>query len=66
MFPDTSQSWHWQAGFHDEIIRDHRQRSAAIGYVLGNGVKHGCAKEIHEWPWSSLHFPDMVDPLDVW
>ncbi len=56
----------WQAGFHDERIRDAVQRSAAIGYVQGNGMKHGLAKEVMDYPWTSLHFSSRVDPLDVW
>jgi len=56
----------WQQGFHDEGIRDSAQRSAAIGYVQGNAMKHGLVKEITDWPWTSLHFPSFIDPMEVW
>ena len=56
----------WQSGFYDEWIRDERQLSAAIAYVQGNGMKHGLAREIEEWPWSSLHYQELMDPLDIW
>jgi putative transposase len=56
----------WQNGFHDELIRDGRQRSAALSYVHGNAVKHGFVTEIPDWPWTSLHFQDRVDPMEVW
>ena len=56
----------WQAGFYDERIRNENQLSAAMAYVQGNGMKHGFAREIMDWPWTSLHFPTTVDPLDFW
>jgi hypothetical protein len=59
-------SFRWQSGFYDEWIRDERQQSAAIAYVQGNGMKHGLVKEIMDWPWSSLHYPERMDPLELW
>ncbi len=56
----------WQKSFHDERIRDARQCSTAFGYIQGNGMKHGLVAEIEDWPWSSLHFPEIIDPCDVW
>lgn len=56
----------WQSGFYDEWIRDERQQTAAIAYVQGNGMKHGLVKEIMDWPWSSLHYPERMDPLELW
>lgn len=56
----------WQQGFHDERIRDDAQRSAVVAYVQGNGMKHGLVKEIMDWPWTSLHFPSHVNPMDIW
>lgn len=65
-FPESAGSFRWQEGFYDELIRDERQQSAAIAYVHGNGAKHGLAKEIEDWPWSSLRFQKLMDPLDLW
>lgn len=56
----------WQENFYDERIRDEKQRSAAVAYVQGNGMKHHLVKEVLDWPWSSLHFPSSLDPMDLW
>lgn len=56
----------WQNGFYDELIRDGRQRSAALSYVHGNAVKHGLVTEILEWPWTSLHYQNRLDSMEVW
>ncbi len=56
----------WQKGYHDELIRDGTQRSAALAYVHGNAMKHGLVTEIPDWPWTSLHYRNRVDPMEVW
>ncbi len=56
----------WQAGFFDERIRDSKQRSAVIGYVHGNAMKHGLVREILHWPWTSLRHASILDPLEFW
>ncbi|MEQ1849245.1 MAG: transposase [Candidatus Peribacteraceae bacterium] len=56
----------WQKSFHDERIRDSRQRSTVIGYVQYNAVHHRLVKDITDWPWTSLHCPDVLDPMEVW
>ena len=56
----------WQSGFHDERIRDKAQISKAVAYVQGNGMKHGLAKEVADYPWTSLHFPSVLDPFESW
>lgn len=56
----------WQVGFYDERIRDGAQRSTAMAYVLGNGMKHGLVDEVTKWPWTSLHYPEAVDLLETW
>jgi putative transposase len=56
----------WQNGFHDERIRDSRQRSETLGYVHGNAMKHGFVTDILDWPWTSLHFPHLLDPMETW
>jgi REP element-mobilizing transposase RayT len=56
----------WQKGYYDERIRDGRQFSTAIHYVQGNGMRHGLVEDIIDWPWSSIHFPKLIDPCEVW
>ncbi len=56
----------WQHGFHDEHIQDGRQCSAAMGYVQGNAMKHGLVDDIMQWPWSSLQYPHLLDPMELW
>lgn len=56
----------WQKNFYDERIRDGKQSSAVFGYIHGNAMKHGLVKEILDWPWTSLHFQEVIDPSDVW
>ncbi|PIR49362.1 hypothetical protein COU79_05260 [Candidatus Peregrinibacteria bacterium CG10_big_fil_rev_8_21_14_0_10_54_7] len=56
----------WQNGFYDERIRDEQQRSNAIAYVQHNAYRHGLIDDPCGWPWSSLAFPDVLDPLEVW
>lgn len=56
----------WQKSFHDERIRNAQQRSSALAYVQGNAMKHGLVTNITDWPWASLHFPELLDPMDVW
>lgn len=55
----------WQKSFYDERIRSSSQCSAAMYYVLGNGMKHGLAADVMDWSWTSYHFPDLVDPMEV-
>ena len=56
----------WQHGFHDERIRDDRQRSAAFSYVTYNAMRHGLVENIDDWPWTSLHRQEMIDPFVDW
>jgi len=56
----------WQAGFHDERIRDAAQRTKALSYIQENAVKHQFVTKPEDWPWTSLHFVDRLDPLDIW
>lgn len=56
----------WQKGYYDERIRDDKQRGTVIGYIQGNAMKHNLVTDITDWPWTSLHFPEMLDPMEVW
>lgn len=56
----------WQKGYHDELIRSDEQRSSALGYIQGNAMKHKLVKEWIDWPWSSLHYEKILDPMGLW
>jgi len=56
----------WQDGFHDERIQTGKQCGAAMAYVQGNAAKHRIVKEIAEWPWSSIHFEEFLDSMEMW
>lgn len=56
----------WQRSFHDERIRNLAQCSAALAYVQGNAMKHGLTDDLLSWPWTSLHFPELLDPMEIW
>ncbi|MEQ1849587.1 MAG: hypothetical protein ABL890_03285 [Candidatus Peribacteraceae bacterium] len=45
---------------------DAKQRSSVVGYIQGNAAKHRLVQEVTDWPWTSLHFPDVCDPLEIW
>lgn len=56
----------WQHGYYDERIRTATQRTNAITYIEQNAVHHGLVDHIGDWPWTSIHFKDRLDPTDVW
>ncbi len=56
----------WQHGFHDERIRDSRQRSACFRYIQANAINHGLVRDVSGWPWSSFHFDHLTDPMEMW
>ncbi len=56
----------WQAGFHDERIQSSGQCGAARNYVEGNAAQHGLVREPSDWPWTSIHFQDRLDMMELW
>jgi hypothetical protein len=56
----------WQKGYHDERIRDSRQRSTVFHYIQGNAMKHEFVNDMLDWPWTSLHFSHLLDPMEIW
>jgi putative transposase len=54
----------WQSGFHDERIRDREQRQNALMYIENNARKHRLVDDMVNWPWTSLHMPEMLDPFE--
>lgn len=45
----------WQSKFWEHCIRDERDLYNHIAYTYYNPVKHGCAKSVAAWPYSSFH-----------
>lgn len=56
----------WQSGFYDEHILTNKQRGRAIRYVHNNAFGHKLVSNPSDWPWTSLNFENLVDPLDIW
>lgn len=56
----------WQSGFHDRYVTTDRKRMNAFYYVAHNAVRHRLVTDIDDWPWSSIHFPHLIDPLPMW
>ena len=54
----------WQKGFHDERIQDDRQRSHAWRYITENALHHGLTENIDDWPWTSVHWEKILDPME--
>lgn len=45
----------WQRRFWEHAIRDEEDFSRHVDYIHYNPVKHGHAKSVVEWPYSSFH-----------
>ncbi len=45
----------WQRLFWEHVIRNERDYVAYIDYCQWNPVKHGYAKRVIDWPFSSFH-----------
>jgi REP-associated tyrosine transposase len=45
----------WQRRFWEHAIRDERDYSMHMDYLHFNPVKHGWAKQVIDWPYSSYH-----------
>lgn len=45
----------WQRRFWEHTIRDENDLRAHVEYVHWNPVKHGHARRVCEWPYSSFH-----------
>lgn len=44
----------WQRRFWEHTIRDERDYAAHMDYLHFNPVKHGWAKRVADWPYSSF------------
>lgn len=56
----------WQKSYYDERIRTSRQYTAAMNYVIRNAAKHRLVDRAEDWPWTSLHYQDKLDPMEIW
>jgi putative transposase len=45
----------WQRRFWEHLIRDDEDFNRHIDYIHWNPVKHGWAKHVADWPYSSFH-----------
>jgi putative transposase len=45
----------WQRRFWEHTIRDEDDLQRHIDYIHHNPVKHGWAKRVSDWPYSSFH-----------
>ncbi len=45
----------WQRRFWEHTIRDDRDFARHIDYIHINPVKHGLARRVRDWPYSSFH-----------
>lgn len=53
----------WQGRFKSFPIQQDGHLLTAIRYVLRNPVRAGLAEHAMDWPWSSLRFPHLSDPV---
>ena len=45
----------WQRRFWEHTIRDDRDYEHHVNYIHWNPVKHGLARRVIDWPYSSFH-----------
>ena len=45
----------WQRRFWEHQIRDEKDYEKYMHYIHYNPVKHGLAKEVSNWPYSTFH-----------
>ena len=45
----------WQRRYWEHLIRNEEDFARHADYIHINPVKHGCAKQVAEWPHSSFH-----------
>ena len=56
----------WQRRFWEHAIRDERDYASHMDYLHFNPVKHGYARRVMDWPYSSFHrcVEKGIYPLD--
>lgn len=54
----------WQRGFDARILSHEQTIQNALRYVQCNAFKHNLVESPDDWPWTSLHYPDLIDSLE--
>jgi putative transposase len=54
----------WQRRFWEHRIKDEADLQRHVDYIHYNPVKHGLAKQVEQWPWSTFHKYNMKDMYD--
>lgn len=52
----------WQRRYWEHLIRDDRDLAAHIDYCWFNPVKHGLVRDVEDWPYSTFHRDNRVEP----
>jgi REP-associated tyrosine transposase len=55
----------WQGRFKSFPIQQDEHFLTVVRYVLLNPVRASLVIDPHQWPWSSLSFPRLIDPWPV-
>ena len=55
----------WQGRYKSFPIQQDGHLLTAIRYVLRNPVRAGLVEHAMDWPWTSLRFPHLSDPLPI-
>ena len=55
----------WQGRFKSFPIQHDAHLLTVLRYVLRNPVRAGLVDQAIDWPWSSLRFPNLSDPVPV-
>ncbi len=57
----------WQHRFWEHVVRDDDDLSRCLSYIHYNPVKHGLARRVADYPWSSFHrFVTMGEYPEDW
>ena len=54
----------WQHSFHVRGLSGDRLIANALLYVQHNALRHRLADEPNVWPWTSLNYPYLLDPME--
>jgi REP-associated tyrosine transposase len=55
----------WQGRFKSFPIQQDIHFLTVLRYVLRNPLRAGLVAQAEQWPWSSVHFPQLLDPWPV-
>jgi putative transposase len=55
----------WQGRFKSFPIQQDGHLLTVIRYILRNPVRARLVTRVMEWPWTSLRFPQLIDPMPI-